>query len=71
MFPLDLARDHVITWSNPGDTVFDPFAGSGQTLIAADQLGRQWLGMDLSQEYCDLAQERVEWFRDRVKAQAG
>jgi DNA modification methylase len=65
VFPLALAMDHVKTWSKPGELVLDPFVGSGQTVIAADELGRQWLGMDLSQEYCDLARERVEWYRAR------
>ena len=65
VFPLALATDHVKTWSNPGELVLDPFVGSGQTVIAADELGRNWLGMDLSAEYCDLARERVEWYRQR------
>jgi DNA modification methylase len=63
VFPLQLAKDHVSTWSNPGNLVFDAMCGSGQTLIAADVLGRHWLGMDCSAEYCELARERLAWFR--------
>jgi len=67
VFPLQLAKDHITTWSNPGDLVFDPMCGSGQTLIASEQLGRQFLGMDCSSEYCDLARERLEWYRSHAK----
>lgn len=58
-FPESLARDHVLSWSNPGALVFDPFMGSGTTAKAARQLGRDYLGFDVSQEYVDLARERL------------
>lgn len=41
-FPLDLARDHIISWSNEGDTVLDPFLGSGTTGVAASLLDRHF-----------------------------
>jgi site-specific DNA-methyltransferase (adenine-specific) len=46
--------------SNPGDIVFDPFCGSGSTLVAANQLGRKWIGCELDSDYYDVAKERLE-----------
>ncbi len=60
IFPEALARDHIISWSNPGDVVLDPMVGSGTTAKMAKQLDRHWLGFDISQEYVDLARERVK-----------
>ena len=62
VFPLALAKDHIRSWSNPGELVFDPMAGSGQTLIAAKMLQRDYLGMDCSPEYVDLARRRLELY---------
>jgi site-specific DNA-methyltransferase (adenine-specific) len=58
-FPEKLAADHILTWSNPGDLVLDPFCGSGTTLKMAAMHGRRWLGIDLSAEYCELSRARV------------
>lgn len=60
-FPEALARDHILSWSNPGDIVLDPFMGSGTTAKMAMQNGRHYLGFDISQEYVELARNRVEW----------
>ena len=59
VFPESLARDHILMWSNSNDTVLDPLAGSGTTLKAAKNLGRNYIGIELSQEYCDIAEARV------------
>jgi DNA modification methylase len=59
VFPLALAIDHVKSWSNPGDLVLDPFAGSGTTGIAALQEGRGFLGMEISPIYAALAEKRL------------
>jgi len=59
VFPLRLAIDHIRSWSNPGDLILDPFMGSGTTAIAAIMLRRRFIGIDIAQEYCDLAQDRV------------
>lgn len=59
-FPEALARDHILSWSNPGDLVFDPMAGSGTTLKMAYLTGRLGLGFEISQEYTDLARRRLE-----------
>jgi site-specific DNA-methyltransferase (adenine-specific) len=58
--PEALARDHIHSWSNPGDLVYDCFMGSGTTAKAAHQLGRRWIGSEISQEYVDLAERRLE-----------
>ena len=51
-FPIELARDAVISWSNVGDFVVDPFVGSGTTVVAAKQLNRHFLGIDIHKPYC-------------------
>lgn len=58
-FPVELAADHIISWSNPGDLVLDPFIGSGTTAKMAAILGRNYLGIDTSENYCNLARRRV------------
>jgi len=58
--PEELVRKLVMASSNPNDLVIDPFSGSGTTLVVAEQLGRKWLGCDLSHEYNEWAIERLE-----------
>ena len=59
-FPCALARDHINSWSNPGDIVLDPMCGSGTTCVTAMELGRKYIGIDMSKEYCELARSRIE-----------
>ena len=58
-FPLPLAQDHITSWSNEGDTVFDPFMGSGTTGVAANSLGRNFIGIELDDDYFKIAEERI------------
>ena len=58
-FPYRLAADHITTWSNPGDLVLDPMAGSGTTLRAAVNLGRRAVGVEVNPTYCDLIHRRM------------
>lgn len=58
-FPERLARDHVVSWSNPGDLVVDPFNGSGTTTKVAKLLGRRFIGIDVSPTYCRIARKRI------------
>lgn len=58
--PEELLRKIILASSNPGDLVADPFAGSGTTLVCAQQLGRRWLGCDREPEYCSWAKMRLE-----------
>lgn len=59
-FPEQLAHDHIISWSNPDDLVFDPFLGSGTTGVAAKKLCRDFIGIELDPEYFRIAKERIE-----------
>jgi site-specific DNA-methyltransferase (adenine-specific) len=59
-FPETLAADHIISWSNEGDLVLDPFMGSGTTAKMALLNGRNYIGIDISEEYCEIARQRVE-----------
>ena len=60
VFPYALARDHVVSWSNEGDTILDPFMGSGTTAIAAIREKRHFIGFELNKEYYDKACERIK-----------
>ena len=59
IFPEKLAQDHILSWSNPGDIVFDPFLGSGTTAKMALLNGRNYIGIDISEEYCEIARKRI------------
>jgi len=59
-FPDDLAADHIISWSNSEDLIYDPMAGSGTTLAMAKKNNRNWIGSEISKEYCELAKNRIE-----------
>ena len=69
VFPEQLAADHIISWSNPGDIVLDPMCGSGTTCKMALKLGRKFIGIDIAEEYCDIARKRVEAEKERQKFQ--
>ena len=60
IFPEKLVSKHIKTWSNEGDLVYDPFMGSGTTAKMAHLLKRNWIGSELSQEYVDLANKRLD-----------
>ena len=59
IFPEQLANDHIISWSNENDIVFDPFMGSGTTAKMAELNNRKWIGCELSEEYCWIIKERL------------
>ena len=58
-FPSQLATDHIISWSNEGDTVFDPFAGSGTTAIACINTNRKYICMEKDETYYKVMCDRV------------
>ena len=60
IFPERLAEDHIISWSNKGDLVYDPFLGSGTTALMAQANGRNYLGSELSAAYCAIARQRLQ-----------
>jgi DNA modification methylase len=59
-FPLALPRDHILSWSNEGDTVLDPFLGSGTTGVACKNLNRNFIGIEKVDKYFEIAKERIE-----------
>ena len=63
VFPEKLAQDHILSWSDKGDLVLDPMCGSGTTCKMADAHGRDWIGIDISSEYINIARERIKQSR--------
>lgn len=63
-FPCELVRDHIKSWTNQGDLVFDPMSGSGTTARVACEMGRKYIGIDISHEYCEIARKRVKLIED-------
>ena len=62
IFPEKLAEDHIISWSNEGDVVYDPFMGSGTTAKMAIKNNRKWIGSEISSDYCNIAEKRLELY---------
>lgn len=60
IFPEKLAEDHILSWSNEGDNVLDPFAGSGTTLKVARLLNRNFIGIEINKEYVDIIAKRLQ-----------
>lgn len=60
VFPENLAHDHIISWSNENDIVFDPFLGSGTTAIAAIKAKRHFIGFEISDKYFNICQSRIK-----------
>jgi hypothetical protein len=58
--PYQMAHDHILSWTNKGDTVLDPFMGSCTTGLAAARLGRKFVGIEIEPKYFDLSCRRIE-----------
>ncbi|MEE8389480.1 MAG: site-specific DNA-methyltransferase, partial [Anaerolineae bacterium] len=65
-FPVPLPTWFIKLFTQPRDTVLDPFIGSGTTAVAAKQLGRYYIGVDIDEEYCQLARKRVMGIQPRL-----
>lgn len=63
IFPEKLAEDHILSWTNEGDVVFDPMCGSGTTCKMALLNKRPYIGCDISKEYVEIAEERLKKFK--------
>jgi DNA modification methylase len=59
-FPEQLSRDHIITWSNEGDVVLDPFMGSGTTGVSCKKLNRKFIGIEIEKEFFEMSKKRIE-----------
>jgi site-specific DNA-methyltransferase (adenine-specific) len=66
-FSLDIPSKAIKILTYKNDIVFDPFMGSGTSAVAAETLGRRWLGVELSPNYCDIATKRVNAFIEERK----
>jgi DNA modification methylase len=68
-FSMDIPTKAIKILSYKDDVVLDPFAGSGTTLVAAEILGRRWLGIELSPNYKQIAETRINYFKalDQIK----
>ena len=58
-FPINIAKDHIITWTDPGDLVLDPMVGSGTTISASTELHRQSIGIEIHEEYFQDIRKRL------------
>ncbi len=67
IFPENLAEDHILSWSKEGDLVFDPMCGSGTTLKMAKMNNRNYLGIDINEEYVVLSNKRVNLVKPYTK----
>lgn len=66
-FPEKLAYNHIYSWSNEGDLIYDPFMGSGTTAIVAHLLNRKWIGSEISSDYCELAEKRIKPYLQQLE----
>ena len=66
VFPEQLALDHILSWSNEGDIVLDPMCGSGTTCKMAFLNNRNFIGVDISQEYIQIATKRLQQYNQGI-----
>ena len=64
-FSMDIPTKAIKILTYKNDIIMDPFTGSGTSLVAAETLGRRWIGIELSENYCNVARERVQHFVDK------
>ena len=68
VFPLQLAIDHILSWSKPDHVIFDPFLGSGTTMDACVETGRpNFIGCEISEEYFGIIERKIEYYRSNEK----
>jgi site-specific DNA-methyltransferase (adenine-specific) len=65
-FPEQLAKDHILSWSNEGDVVLDPFMGSGTTAVACINTNRNYIGFEIDPDYYEAAQKRLQAVMSQV-----
>ncbi len=66
VFPEQLAKDHIISWSNEGELVYDCFMGSGTTAKMSHINKRNWIGSEISKEYIDIANDRLKSYLNQT-----
>ena len=67
IMPEKMASEHIYSWSNKGDIVYDCFMGSGTTAVCAYKLNRKFIGSDMSKEYVDIANKRLQPYLNQTK----
>jgi len=67
IFPEKLARDHIYSWSNKKNIVYDPFMGSGTVAKMCILMDRYYIGSEISMEYCELAEKRIHPYKMQTK----
>lgn len=65
-FPYELAKDHILSWSNENDIIFDPFMGSFTTAVACHKLNRRFIGAELDKEYYELGSKRLAEAQNQI-----
>ena len=68
LFPEKLVKDHILSWSNENDIVLDPMNGAGTTTKMAYLLNRKFVGIDISEKYCEIARKRLEITREQKRS---
>lgn len=71
IFPEQLVKDHIMSWSNENDIILDPFMGSGTTAVACIDTNRNYIGFEISKEYCDIAAVRIENKLNKILTREG
>jgi site-specific DNA-methyltransferase (adenine-specific) len=64
--PIEVMKWIVEKYTKEGDLILDPFAGSGTTCAAAELMGRRYIGIEISEEYCEIARKRVQEAKDSL-----
>lgn len=67
IFPEKLAADHIISWSNEGDLIYDPFGGSGTVAKMAHIYKRNWILSEIAEDYCSIAKKRIDPYIRQLK----
>ena len=67
VFPEKLVSDHIVSWSNENDLILDPFMGSGTTAKMCLLLNRDFIGFEISKEYCNIANKRIDVLQRQQK----
>lgn len=68
VFPLQLAKDHILSWSLPNELVLDPFMGSGTVAKACLELGRNYIGFEQNPNYIEIIEKRLGPLEERVRS---
>lgn len=66
IFPEQLAKDHILSWSNERELVYDPFMGSGTVAKMCILTNRNYVGSEISQKYCNIAEKRIAPYKQQL-----